>query len=300
MVDASVPDVEDAPSGPSSPSPQPHPDGSPTAGADEASVEEAGDDVGVQGGRKKRAKATSPEQVAANRANAKRSTGPRTKAGKARSRLNSLKHGFYLECTPYISQGLFAEDPKEVKARVKSVVRSMGPADARQATLMTGAAWGMERRRRIERYEAVLLGAAGNVDLADRRITAVRPLTSKEIQCLFVLDALTSDKVLLRDVALVELTGLGSDLLWHDIANFLIKLIKPDHPLANPETPRPKTEAAWRGVVEGLLQEAFVYPVAAKRFVTGLFDILQVPERQQRAAELAAADSLKVMERTTP
>ena len=33
------------------------------------------------------------KQIAANRANAERSTGPRTRAGKARSRLNSWKHG---------------------------------------------------------------------------------------------------------------------------------------------------------------------------------------------------------------
>jgi hypothetical protein len=32
-------------------------------------------------------------QIEANQRNAKRSTGPRTEAGKARSRLNALKHG---------------------------------------------------------------------------------------------------------------------------------------------------------------------------------------------------------------
>jgi hypothetical protein len=36
-----------------------------------------------------------PAQIAANRANAARSTGPRTPAGKARSSYNSLKHGLY-------------------------------------------------------------------------------------------------------------------------------------------------------------------------------------------------------------
>lgn len=34
-------------------------------------------------------------ELAARRANARKSTGPRTPAGKARSRLNSLKHGQY-------------------------------------------------------------------------------------------------------------------------------------------------------------------------------------------------------------
>ena len=36
---------------------------------------------------------SSPEKVAANRANAQRSTGPRSAAGKAQSRVNALKHG---------------------------------------------------------------------------------------------------------------------------------------------------------------------------------------------------------------
>jgi hypothetical protein len=38
--------------------------------------------------------ATSDKKIASNRANASRSTGPRTDAGKARVRLNALKHGF--------------------------------------------------------------------------------------------------------------------------------------------------------------------------------------------------------------
>ena len=36
---------------------------------------------------------SSIKQLNANRANAKSSTGPRTEAGKSRSRLNALKHG---------------------------------------------------------------------------------------------------------------------------------------------------------------------------------------------------------------
>lgn len=39
----------------------------------------------------------SAKQIAANRANARRSTGPRTAAGKARSSRNAFKHGFSLK-----------------------------------------------------------------------------------------------------------------------------------------------------------------------------------------------------------
>ena len=39
----------------------------------------------------------SSRQIAANRANAKRSTGPKTEQGKARSRMNAWKHGLTAE-----------------------------------------------------------------------------------------------------------------------------------------------------------------------------------------------------------
>ena len=41
------------------------------------------------------AKAVSPEKLAANRANAQHSTGPKTPEGKAKSSQNSRKHGFF-------------------------------------------------------------------------------------------------------------------------------------------------------------------------------------------------------------
>jgi hypothetical protein len=40
---------------------------------------------------------SSPHRIAANRLNAQRSTGPRTPAGKERSKWNALRHGAFAE-----------------------------------------------------------------------------------------------------------------------------------------------------------------------------------------------------------
>ena len=47
----------------------------------------------------KRKKTVTPRQLAANRANAKKSTGPKTLQGNLRSRYNSLTHGLTANCT---------------------------------------------------------------------------------------------------------------------------------------------------------------------------------------------------------
>ena len=56
----------------------------------------------------------SNKQHEANRANAKNSTGPRTQTGKARSRLNSRKHG--LAAKTLIIVGEHADDFDELRA----------------------------------------------------------------------------------------------------------------------------------------------------------------------------------------
>ena len=53
----------------------------------------------------------SPAQIAANRANAQKSTGPRSAEGKSASRFNALKHG--IDAASVIIPG---EDPAEYEA----------------------------------------------------------------------------------------------------------------------------------------------------------------------------------------
>lgn len=69
------------------------------------------------------------KQIAANRANAQRSTGPRTAAGKARSSQNAFKHGLSLNLP------LSAEMPSRLKALLTELVG----ANANQDDKITAA-----------------------------------------------------------------------------------------------------------------------------------------------------------------
>ncbi|MGX9393314.1 hypothetical protein ACWX0K_16525 [Nitrobacteraceae bacterium UC4446_H13] len=76
------------------------------------------------------------KQIAANRANAKRSTGPKTAVGKARSRRNALKHGFSidLEMTPELTAHCVDIQRELVDAKA-SPERKMAAAHFAQAQL---------------------------------------------------------------------------------------------------------------------------------------------------------------------
>jgi hypothetical protein len=87
----------------------------------------------------------SSTRLAANRANAKRSTGPRTEAGKSRSRLNALKHGLALAASAVpglemdvmqlaqILAGAAKDDPLVIAAAVRVAEAAIDVLRARRA-----------------------------------------------------------------------------------------------------------------------------------------------------------------------
>ncbi len=90
----------------------------------------------------------SQERIDANRRNAKKSTGPRTSEGKARSRFNGLKHGLTTNVAV-----LPGEDPAEYDARVAAVVGSYAPQNRVEFDLLERVAattWLLERASRAE------------------------------------------------------------------------------------------------------------------------------------------------------
>ena len=113
-------------------------------------------------------------QIHANRRNAAKSTGPKTEKGKAKTRLNALKHGGRAKTTD-VMPVLPHEDPKQLEERIQAWIDDWQPTNAIESELVRRGArlsWMLERG---ERFEAAHL--AHRVRLAGRKAgpTALGP-----------------------------------------------------------------------------------------------------------------------------
>ena len=92
---------------------------------------------------------STPKQVAANRRNAKKSTGPRTEAGKAKTKLNPLKHGLTAETIV-----LPFESPDDYRELQQAVLDDLKPQGVTQQILVERFVqrhWVAQRLARTER-----------------------------------------------------------------------------------------------------------------------------------------------------
>lgn len=92
---------------------------------------------------------TSQRRIEANRSNAQKSTGPRTPEGKARSRLNALKHG--LHAKHLILDG--PEDEAEFHRFLRALradFRPTGHAERQLVDQLAASVWRLQRCRRQE------------------------------------------------------------------------------------------------------------------------------------------------------
>jgi hypothetical protein len=97
---------------------------------------------------------SSQRRLEANRANAKYSTGPRTQLGKARSKMNALKHG--LSANAIVLEG---EDPRQFEALRAGLERDFEPDSVVEFELVEHLAGLFWRRRRVPRLEAEIIKA---------------------------------------------------------------------------------------------------------------------------------------------
>ncbi|WP_435022196.1 hypothetical protein TA3x_002787 [Tundrisphaera sp. TA3] len=104
----------------------------------------------------------SPARLAANRANSSRSTGPRTEAGKDRSRANSLKHGMTGDGVVMASR-----DAAEVADLSRELEADLRPTNAASRVLLKRfAVLAVRLDRCVEHGDAIRAGQARDADHA--------------------------------------------------------------------------------------------------------------------------------------
>jgi hypothetical protein len=109
---------------------------------------------------------TSAKQLAANRRNAKKSTGPRTPQGRAVSKMNALKHGI-LSRQVLVRGHAFEEDETELESlhrRFWEELQPAGPVEEMLVDQIVTAHWRLRRALRAESGEIAL-----SVDTGQRR-----------------------------------------------------------------------------------------------------------------------------------
>jgi hypothetical protein len=114
---------------------------------------------------------SSVKRIRANLRNAERSTGPRTLAGKARSRFNALRHGLRAE------QALLpGEDRDEFERFHHAMIDRLSPEGALEEELVDRLVSLFWRLRRIPQFEAALFECRSHrwfdVEIADDDIDA--------------------------------------------------------------------------------------------------------------------------------
>jgi len=102
-------------------------------------------------------KEATPAQVAANRSNAQRSTGPKTAEGRSRSSQNALRHGIYARQGVAVTCGPFEEDTAEVADFLRDVLDALAPRDVLEVQRANRIAMLQLQERRLDGYEASLL-----------------------------------------------------------------------------------------------------------------------------------------------
>ena len=100
------------------------------------------------------------KQIAANRRNARKSTGPKSENGKSRTRLNALRHGLTAE-----QAVLPHEDPQNYEEIRTGMIQAHAPAGAAELALveeLVNAYWRLLRLHRVENQYWEHLGGCYN------------------------------------------------------------------------------------------------------------------------------------------
>ena len=105
-------------------------------------------------------KEVSPQKLAANRANAKRSTGPKTLAGKDKASQNAYKHGFHSKHL-FPNEKLRTQDGADFEMLYNGLREYYSPQGFAEHSLVEQLAKEYLRRARVERIEQETVAKSG-------------------------------------------------------------------------------------------------------------------------------------------
>ncbi len=135
---------------------------------------------------------TTQKQIEANRRNSRKSTGPKTRTGKAESKMNAMKHG--LLAADLVGRD---EDPVEFTRVLESLVDELQPQGPLEEQLVERVAACMWRLRRLYRIEAGIFTHESLTIELDRARDEARSF--EEIEDEFALASLTELHVRITD-----------------------------------------------------------------------------------------------------
>lgn len=206
-------------------------------------------------------KVTSAAKVLANRKNAKRSTGPRTLAGRTRSAQNSIKHGAYATKIAAVAFGPYREDPEETDAYLKAIIDALEPRDPLETGIAAELAHAYLRQRRLAAWENGLLAGGNEIDNHTKATARLRDHEAAHEALCEWSRSLTADSG-------PNDGGSETDFPWEDMVNHLRKIVEMETGKVDPwvDGVEPADPEEWRGALVEMVARCF--PTSAELWET--------------------------------